>query len=254
MMTETVPGDLSALEQLIGYHFRNRALLEEAITTSSYAQEHPGTAHYDVLEFLGDRVISLIIAERLCASGSRTEGTMTFLKAELEQNKQLAQFSEEIGLRRYIRAAEERDALSAKVLADVFEAICGAIYRDSSSSAGTAEVEQFLEWFHILERLEAGVVHDEEFLPVRNRFENAFRERYRCNPSIQFTYESQGAAHQKEWRIAACVIQDPETGEHVELAGVESDRWFSTKKDAETAALERAYRWLESRGWNFKGE
>ena len=253
MMTETVPGDLSALEQLIGYHFRTRALLEEAITTSSYAQEHPGTAHYEVLEFLGDRVISLIVAERLCASGMLTEGTMTFLKAELEQNKQLAQFSEEIGLRRYIRAAEERDAISLKVLADVFEAICGAIYRDSRSSKGTAEVEQFLERFHILERLEAGVAQDAEFLPVRNRFENAFRERYRCNPSIQFTYESQGAAHQKEWRITACAICDPETGEHIDLAGVESDRWFCTKKDAETDALEQAYRWMAKREWALQG-
>jgi dsRNA-specific ribonuclease len=253
-MIERITDELVALEQLLGYHFGNRALLEEAITTSSYAQEHPGTVQYEVLEFLGDRVVSLIIAERLCASGSLTEGKMTFLKAELEQNKQLAHFSEEIGLRRYIRAAEGRDAVSAKVLADVFEAICGAIYRDSSGSAGTTEVVKFLERFHVLERLEAGVAQEEDLLPVRNRFENAFRERYRCNPAIQFTYESQGAAHQKEWRITACAINNPETGKYVELAGVESGRWFGTKKDAETDALEQAYRWLEARGWNFKDE
>jgi dsRNA-specific ribonuclease len=251
-MIERLQGELAELERLIGYHFRNSALLEEAITTSSYAKEHPGTAHYEVLEFLGDRVISLIVAERLCASGSLTEGKMTFLKAELEQNKQLAHFGEELGLRRYIRAAKERDAISIKVLADVFEAICGAIYRDSSSSAGTTEVMKFLERFPLFARLEAGVAQEEDLLPVRNRFENAFRERYRCNPSIQFTYESQGAAHQKEWRIIVCAIHDPETGKYIELAGVKSDRWFGTKQDAETDALEQAYRWLEARGWRME--
>lgn len=251
-MIERTLGELAELEQRIGYHFRNSALLEEAITTSSYAKEHPGTAQYDVLEFLGDRVISLIVAERLCASGSLTEGKMTFLKAELEQNKQLAQFSEELGLRRYIRAAEQREAISMKVLADVFEAICGAIYRDSSSSVGMAEVEKFLERFHILERVEAGIAHNDDVLPVRNRFENAFRERYRCNPSIHFTYESQGAAHQKAWRITACAINNPQTGEYADLAGVKSDRWFGTKKEAETDALERAYRWMAEREWRCK--
>jgi dsRNA-specific ribonuclease len=252
MRSETVTDEQTELEQRIGYQFQNRALLEEAITTSSYSKEHPGSANYQALEFLGDRVISLIVAEHLCASGSLTEGKMTFLKANLEQNKQLAKFGEEIGLRRYIRAGEDREALSAKVLADVFESICGAIYRDSRGSAGTNEVVKFLERFHVLERLEEGIASEEEVLPVRNRFENTFRERYRCNPDIRFTYESQGAEHQKEWQIESVAIKDPEKGEYVELEGVRSVRWFSTKKDAETDALEQAYRHMEERKWRFE--
>ncbi len=139
--------EFSELENLIGYHYRNRALLEEAITTSSYAKEHPGSANYQELEFLGDRVISLILARHLYASGSLDEGKMTFLKAELEKNEQLAEFGEQLGLRTYIRASEPGEEISLKVIADVFEAICGAIYWDSHGSEGMQKVEKFLQNF-----------------------------------------------------------------------------------------------------------
>jgi len=77
--------DNMELEKLIGHQFKNIALLEEAITTSSYSIEHPDSSNYQSLEFLGDRVISLILAEELLdVSESLDEGKMTFLKSELE--------------------------------------------------------------------------------------------------------------------------------------------------------------------------
>ena len=146
---KTITGSLTKLEELIGYHFENPALLERAITTSSYSKEHPGSSNYQRLELLGDRVISLILTEELLASESLDEGEMTFLKSELEKNEQLADFGRALGLRDYIRAGEPREYISSKVIADVFEAICGAIYWDSKGSQGMEEVKKFLWKFQI---------------------------------------------------------------------------------------------------------
>ena len=249
---EDITVELSELEQRIGHHFKNQALLEEAITTSSYSKEHPDALNYQRLELLGDRVISLILTENLMAEESLDEGKMTFLKAELENNQRLAKYGETIGLRNYIRASEEREYISPKVIADVFEAVCGAIYWDGRGSQGMKEVKKFLQKFQILEQLQEKMSAVEDFIPVRNRFENGFRAINRCNPDIKFTYESQGVAHQKQWRIEACTIKNPQTGEYIELQGVKSDRWFSNIKDAETDFFEKAYHYMEERGWELE--
>lgn len=250
--TEAIAAKLLDLETRIGHHFKTKALLEEAITTSSYSKEHPEATSYQRLELLGDRVISLILTENLVVDGSLDEGTMTFLKAELENNQRLAEYGEEIGLRKYIRAREERKEISQKVVADVFEAICGAIYLDSGGVEGMQEVTQFLQRFTLFEQLKAKMAMTEDFLPLRNQFENKFREMNRCNPEIKFTYKSQGAAHQKQWRIKACAVRDPQTGRYAELQGVNSDGWFGSKKEAETDIIEAAYRYMEERGWKVK--
>jgi dsRNA-specific ribonuclease len=250
--TENTAVNLRELENLIGYHFKNKALLKEAITASSYSKEHPDSPDYQRLELLGDRVISLILTENLMVEESLDEGKMTFLKAELENNQRLAEYGEEIGLRNYIKAREEIEEISSKVVADVFEAICGAIYIDSGGSQGMREVEQLLQRFNIFEQLKERISTMEDFLPVRNRFENKFRNIYHNNPDIKFAYQSQGAAHQKQWRIEACAIKDVQTGDYVELHGVKSNQWFTSKKEAETDVIEKAYRYMEKNGWRLK--
>jgi dsRNA-specific ribonuclease len=242
--------DLTGLEELIGHRFKDKALLAEAITAGSYSTEHPGYPNYQRLEFMGDRVISLILTEELLASESLDEGNMTILRSELENNQRMAEYGEKIGLRRYIRAGEKREQISSKVIADVFEAICGAIYLDTAEPAKMTEVEKFLEKFNVFERIKERIAGAEDILPVRNQFENKFREVHRCNPEIEFEYRSTGEEHQKRWKIERCRIQDPQTGEDVELEGVKNDTWFTNKKDAETDAIEQAFRYLEARAWN----
>ncbi|HDS44501.1 MAG TPA: ribonuclease III family protein [Methanomicrobia archaeon] len=248
-MSELAATALAELQRRIGYRFTDQTLLLTALTTSSYTQEHPEIANYQELEFLGDRVISLIIAEHLFAHGSLDEGKMTFLKAEIERNEQLAAFGEQLGLTAFIRATEPAIEISAKVVADVFEAMCGAIYRDSEEATGLREVKQFLKQFDLFTRLQERLATEEAFLPVRNQFENKFREIYRSNPEIRFRYESRGEAHQMEWRVEQCAIKDPATGDFVALAGVRSGQWFKSKKDAETDVLMQAHEYMAKRDW-----
>ncbi len=249
--TENIKVELTELEGLIGHQFKNIALLEEAITTGSYSTE-PDSLNYQRLEFFGDSVIKLILAEELFVSESLDEGKMTPLKSEFENNERFADYGEKIGLRNYIRAGEKKETISEKVIADVFEAICGAIYLDSEESIRTKEVKKFLLKFDIFERIREEMSSGGDFLPVRNKFENKFREIYRCNPEIDFEYSSTGEDHQKRWKIEKCSIKDTQTGECVELKGVKSDTWFNSKKDAETNAIERAYGYMEKKGWKFE--
>ncbi|MGC9443388.1 MAG: ribonuclease III family protein [Candidatus Methanospirareceae archaeon] len=248
-MSELPSNALAELQHRIGYQFTDQTLLVTALTTSSYTQDHPEIANYQELEFLGDRVISLIIAEYLFAQSSLDEGKMTFLKAEIERNEQLAAFGEQLGLTAFIRATEPHVEISAKVVADVFEAICGAIYRDSGEAEGLREVKRFLNQFDLFTRLQERLAIEEAFLPVRNQFENRFREIYRRNPEIRFTYESRGEAHQLEWRVEQCAIKDPATGDFRDLKGVRSGQWFKSKKDAETDVLMQAHEYMSKRGW-----
>jgi ribonuclease-3 len=247
--TENIKVDLSKLEELIGYRFKNIALLEEAITTGSYSNKHPGSSDYQRLEFFGDRVISLILAEELFVSESLDEGKMTLLKSKFENNERFADYGEEIGLRNYIRASEKRENISPNVIADVFEAICGAIYQDSEESNRIKEVKKFLLKFDIPARLKGEMSSGGDFLRIRNRFENKFREIYRCNPEIDFAYSSSGEEHHKRWRIEKCSIKGTQTGEYAELKGVKSDKWFNKKDDAKTDAIEQAYGYMEKKEW-----
>lgn len=245
--------ELTELEDLVRHQFKNIALLEEAITTGSYVNEHPGSSDYQKLEFLGDRVVSLILAEELFVSESLDEGKMTTLKSELENNERLADYGEKIGLRNYIRAGEEKERISKNVIADVFEAICGAIYLDSEESIRIKEVKKFLLKFDIFERIKEEMSSGGDFLPIRNQFENKFREIYRCSPEIEFEHKSTlGEEHPTRWRIEKCSIKDVQTGEYVELKEVKSDTWFNNKKDAETDAITQAYGYMEKKGWELK--
>ena len=249
---DTKNDDPTDLEELIGHQFKDKALLAEAITAGSYSTDHPGYPNYQRLEFLGDRVISLILTEELLASESLDEGKMTILRSELENNQRMTEYGEEIGLRWYIRAGEKRENISSKVIADVFEAICGAIYLDTAEPDKMTEVKLFLKKFNIFERIKEKMAGAEDILPMRNQFENKFREVHRCNPGIAFEYSSSGEEHQKRWKIERCTIKDPQTGEDVELEGVKSNIWFANKKDAETDVIDQAYRYMEARGWNLK--
>ena len=92
---------MEKLEQKIGYSFKNRALLQTALTHSSYANERhePGCQSYERLEFLGDSILGLVTADFLYHHEPRLpEGKMTRLRAELVCESSLHKVALELGL------------------------------------------------------------------------------------------------------------------------------------------------------------
>jgi ribonuclease III len=136
-MINMVNKDLSPLEEKIGLTFRHRALLELALTHSSYVNENPRSERTanERLELLGDAVLGLVIAEKLYHElPDADEGELTRLRSALVRREMLAQIAGRIDLGDflYLGAGEEPGGGREKPanLAGAFEALIAAVYLD----------------------------------------------------------------------------------------------------------------------------
>lgn len=116
--------------------------LEEAMTHTSFVNEHPGATDYQRLEFLGDAVLGLCVTETLLAQApTAREGSLTRMRAALVNTEALASFARSIDLARWVNfgrgAVASGDASRSKVLADVVEAIVAAVYLAQGLDAAT---------------------------------------------------------------------------------------------------------------------
>lgn len=107
--------------------------LDEALTHSSFVNEHVGTSDYERLEFLGDAVLGLCVSELLIEHCPHaTVGKLTRMRAALVSTEALAEFARGRGLARFVRfgrgAAASGDANQPKVMADVVEALVAAVF------------------------------------------------------------------------------------------------------------------------------
>lgn len=132
---------LSNLEKRLGYAFKDRSLLIEALTHKSYAQveRSPSLRHNERLEFLGDAVLSIVSAEELFTQmPNADEGTLTVLRAAYVCEAHLTKAALSLGLGEFLRLSPSVSAQSLErtsLLADAVEALLGAIYLDSDLKA-----------------------------------------------------------------------------------------------------------------------
>ena len=149
--------NLNYLQEVISYQFRDRDLLAQAMTHRSWAHEQVSprsqraarNLHNEALEFLGDSVLGLIVADYLFrAYPQATEGELSRMKHRLVSAPSLAKASRELGLGEFVRfgRGEEKSGgrRKAALLADVFEAVMGAIFLDGGLPAATEFVERAL--------------------------------------------------------------------------------------------------------------
>lgn len=142
--------DTEALEKAIGYSFRNKNFLREALTHSSYAHEmktkKTAVRCNERLEFLGDSVLSLVTSEYLFEKYSELpEGDLTHIRAALVQSQSLAAYAQKISLGDYLYLGngEEKNRYRQSILEDAFEALLAAIYLDAGEN-GIDAVKAFL--------------------------------------------------------------------------------------------------------------
>ncbi|NLJ66248.1 MAG: ribonuclease III, partial [Clostridiales bacterium] len=123
-------------EKKIGYKFKNPDLLLNALTHSSYANENRGISDNERLEFLGDAVLGLVIADYLYRLfEEHKEGDLTKIRASIVSEGPLSQIARDIRLGRFlllgkgeaISGGRDRDS----VLADALEAVIGAVYLEA---------------------------------------------------------------------------------------------------------------------------
>ena len=144
--------DISALEKKIGYTFKNKNILKEALTHSSYANELKARKQAaqcnERLEFLGDSVLSVIVSEYLFEMFSELpEGELTQRRAALVQSEALALYARSISLGDYLYLGHGEEKNSGRerrsTLENAFEALVAAIYLDAAE-CGFDEVRRFV--------------------------------------------------------------------------------------------------------------
>ncbi len=147
---------LKELEEKIGYSFRDKRLLRQALTHSSFANEQKINKYddYERLEFLGDAVLELISSDFIFRENPQMpEGQLTKRRSSIVCEPALAFCAREISLEQYILLGKGEEGTGGRgrdsIISDVMEAVIGAIYLDS----GIDEARKFIHRF-ILSDLE----------------------------------------------------------------------------------------------------
>ena len=113
-----------------GIEIKNKKLLNDALTHSSYANEHDCNS-YERLEYLGDAVLQLIVSEYLYVNESLSEGQMSKKRASFVCEEALYEYYKDINYFPYIKVGKgQLDNITENIVADIFEAILGCIYLD----------------------------------------------------------------------------------------------------------------------------
>lgn len=136
--------ELRSAQKKIGYDFKVVELLDTALTHASYANEHR-TESYERLEFLGDSVLGMVVANHLLNKYPKyDEGKLTKFKASVVEGETLSEAVENLGLIGYVRHGKGKASgevvQSDNVKEDIFESVVGAIMLDG----GIAEAEKFI--------------------------------------------------------------------------------------------------------------
>ena len=139
------------LETAIGYHFRNIQLLQNALTHSSYANErwHNSLLSNERLEFLGDSVLGMLVAEYLYKNfPDRPEGELTRMRADMVCEHTLATVANKIGLGSHLLLGHGEERLGGRsresILADAVESVIAASFLDGGMEVARAFIEKFV--------------------------------------------------------------------------------------------------------------
>ena len=200
---------IGQLEEKIGYTFRNKKLLKQALTHSSFANEQKINKwdDYERIEFLGDAVLELVSSEYLYRENPRlSEGELTKMRSSMVCEPALAYCARDIDLVKFIFLGKGEEATGGRgresITSDVLEAIIGAVYLDGGLEAAKAFIDRF-----VLSDLE----HKQLFYDSKTILQERVQKRGKGKLHYILVEES-GPEHDKLFRVEA-MIDDCKIGE-----------------------------------------
>ncbi len=216
--------DLAGLEQHLGYRFTDLRLLQKALIHSSFAFEQAQIdKNNEILEFLGDAVLDLVIGHTLCNRfPEMREGELTRLRSALVNETHLAGMARDLQLGEYLCLGKGEDASNGRnkssILSCAYEAVIGAILEDSDYTT----VEGIVTRFFVPDM----ATKKEELLmaDAKSRLQEALQEKFNEAPSYRIDLE-EGPSHQKVFTVSVLFRE--------EALGCGTG---SSKKDAEQRA------------------
>ncbi len=195
--------DIEVLEDVLGYRFKDKKLLVEALTHKSFKQSYDN----ERLEFLGDAVLDLIVGEYLFFKFKNSdEGKLSKIRASLVNEDGFDKLARSINLGDYIYLsnAEENNGGRDKpsLLSNAFEAVIGAIYLE----AGLQTVKEIA--IKLLEKNYQDISLDSLFRDFKTTLQELTQARFGLTPEYK-VIASRGPDHKKEFEIAV-IIEDKE--------------------------------------------
>ena len=191
--------DLQTLQQQLGYQFKGKELLIEALTHKSYKQPN----NNERLEFLGDAVLDLIVGEYLYKKFTHfEEGNLSKMRASLVNEGGFTRLAIYLNLGEYIYLsnAEENNSGRTKssLLSNAFEALMGAIYLETGlDTVRTITVD-------LLEKVHPDISLDSLFKDYKTSLQELTQAHYGITPDYQLV-AAHGPDHKKEFEIAAFI-------------------------------------------------
>lgn len=194
--------DLENLEKTIGYKFNNIELLKQALTHSSYSNEHANSPSYERLEFLGDSVLGLIVAGDLFDLYPKNdEGVLSRMKSHIVKEETLCKYATSIDIDKYIYLGKSEQQSEgnrkSSIVSDCFESVLGAIYKDGG-------FETAVKWL-------SSIIDKNDYLDAKNHlsdYKTTFQEYIQKNGSAKIEYRQvseSGPAHNKTFTVAVYV-------------------------------------------------
>jgi ribonuclease-3 len=226
--------DYSVLEAMLGYTFRDRGLLEQALRHASWCNEHSaaGLEDNERLEFLGDAVLDLVVGHKLMTRYPQLrEGELSVTRAQVVSEAGLSEVAGQLGLGAWLvlGKGEEKSGgrTKASILADAFEAILAAVYLDGGFVAAVEMVDRLLA--HRIETVEFKGFYD-----FKTRLQETSQARLKATPTYRVVQEL-GPDHDKRFVVAVTIGTD----EWARAVG-------KSKKEAEQMAAADAHFRLEA--------
>lgn len=224
---------IEELEIIIGYEFKNKKFITEALTHSSYANEHrlDKSNNNERLEFLGDAVLEVVVSENLFISNEKMpEGELTKLRASIVCEKSLAFCARKIDLGEFLLLGKGEDVSGGRnrdsVISDAFEAVIGAMYLD-----GGIEVSKRFINKNVLEYMDENRIFQDS--------KTTLQEMVQLEAGRELNYvlkETSGPDHNKIFKIEA-VLEGEVIGQGI----------GRSKKEAEQKAAFDAINNIKSR-------
>lgn len=199
--------DYSSLEAMLGYCFRDRGLLEQALRHASWCNEHPAERLEDNerFEFLGDAVLDLVVGHKLMTRYPQLrEGQLSVTRAQVVSEAGLSEVAAQLGIGEWLLLGkgEEKSGGRTKpsILADAFEAILAAVYLDGGFDAAQGFVERLLA-----QRIET--VEFKGFYDFKTRLQETAQARLKATPTYRVVQEI-GPDHDKRFVVAVTIGTD----------------------------------------------
>jgi ribonuclease-3 len=201
----SAPGLLDDFQAHVGFHYRDPALLQQALTHRSYlgANGSDLNTSNERMEFLGDSVLELVVNEYLYARyPDLQEGELTKMKSLLVSRGILSNQAREMGLGRFIFLSDaEQDSGGRErpsILADAFEAVVGSIYLDGGLESARGFLRQRLL------TAAQGILGDRKFTNYKSLLQEFVQSEFKTYPRYRISAQS-GPDHRKIFTVDVSV-------------------------------------------------